>query len=194
MPRVKTFDEKATLTRAMELFWRNGYAATSVQDLVSHLGINRASLYDTYGDKKQLFLKAFQLYRNINTEAVKGIFSSHTDVKQGLTAMFQTAIEEASSDVDRKGCFVVNTTTELVPNEEELLGVLQENHKNFTNTLIDYLKKGQQSGQLNSKLDVKAMAHLLFTLYTGIRVVSKVNSNENELNKSFEIALKLLDS
>jgi len=55
MPRVKLFDEKEVLTKAMNLFWKQGYAATSIRDLVNHLGINRASLYGTFGDKEQLF-------------------------------------------------------------------------------------------------------------------------------------------
>jgi TetR/AcrR family transcriptional repressor of nem operon len=54
MPRVKLFDENEVLNKAMNLFWKQGYSATSIQDLVSHLGINRASLYDTYGDKEKL--------------------------------------------------------------------------------------------------------------------------------------------
>ena len=58
MPRVKLFDEKDVLNKATDLFWKQGFAATSVQDLVSHLGINRASLYDTFGDKEKLFKKS----------------------------------------------------------------------------------------------------------------------------------------
>ena len=63
MPRTKQFDEKEVLKNAMELFWEKGFHATSIQDLVSHLGINRASLYDTYGGKDELFNTAFETYR-----------------------------------------------------------------------------------------------------------------------------------
>ena len=51
MPRVKLFDENEILKKSMELFWKKGYSATSVQDMVNHLGINRGSMYDTFGDK-----------------------------------------------------------------------------------------------------------------------------------------------
>ena len=71
MPRVKLFDQNEVLTKAMNLFWKQGYAATSVQDLVQHLGINRASLYDTFGDKDQLFKKSFELYRKQNKDGLK---------------------------------------------------------------------------------------------------------------------------
>ena len=59
MPRTKQFNEEEILKKAMELFWEKGFHATSIQDLVAHLGINRASLYDTFGGKEELFKKAF---------------------------------------------------------------------------------------------------------------------------------------
>jgi TetR/AcrR family transcriptional repressor of nem operon len=74
MPRVKLFDENEVLNKAMNLFWKQGYSATSIQDLVSHLGINRASLYDTYGDKEKLFFRAFEFYRKTNTEGITNFF------------------------------------------------------------------------------------------------------------------------
>ena len=58
MPRPKEFDPQEVLDKAVDLFWRQGYEFTSIQDLVDHLGINRASLYETFGDKHQLFLGA----------------------------------------------------------------------------------------------------------------------------------------
>src|SRR5210317_807979 len=111
MPRVKLFDEQEVLTKAMNLFWKQGYAATSVQDLVSHLGINRASLYDTFGDKEQLFRKSFELYRRINIEGLKQFLESYEDIREGFSKLFENAIQESITDKDRKGCFVVNTTT-----------------------------------------------------------------------------------
>ena len=84
MPRVKLFDEKEVLTKAMNLFWRKGYSATSVQDLVNHLGINRGSLYDTFGNKEQLFNQSLALYRNSTIEGITQIFESHTKVKDGF--------------------------------------------------------------------------------------------------------------
>src|SRR5210317_1302244 len=143
MPRVKLFDENEVLTKAMNLFWKQGYAATSVQDLVSHLGINRSSLYDTFGDKEQLFRKSFELYRKTNIEGLKQFLGGHNDIREGFTKLFDNAIQEAITDNDRKGCFVVNTTTELVPNDESIAEVLQSNKREFVNIFLEYLKKGE---------------------------------------------------
>jgi len=168
MPRVKLFDENEVLIKAMNLFWKQGYSATSVQDLVSHLGINRASIYDTFGfgDKNKLFKKSFELYRKQNSEGLIHFFESRPNVKKGFSELFDNAIQEAVSDKDRK--------------------------QDFINIFFEYLKTGQESGQLKSSKDLKSLATLFYTLYNGIRVVSKIRPNKKELTDSINVALSLL--
>ncbi|MBL7472578.1 TetR/AcrR family transcriptional regulator [Robertkochia sediminum] len=193
MPRVKLFDENEVLTKAMHLFWKQGYAATSVQDLVSHLGINRASLYSTFGDKEELFKKAFALYRKTNREGLSQFFNDRPQVKEGLAELFHNAILEAITDKDKKGCFVVNTTTELVPNDESILDILETNKQDFEALFYQYLKQGQESGQIKAGLDLRSTASLLYTLYNGIRVVAKVRPDEQQLSASVQVALSVLE-
>jgi TetR/AcrR family transcriptional repressor of nem operon len=70
MARTKDFDENEVLKKAVDIFWLKGYSATSMQDLVDGLGISRSSLYDTYGDKHTLFMKALESYQSVNSEIV----------------------------------------------------------------------------------------------------------------------------
>ncbi len=193
MPRVKLFDEQEVLEKAMNLFWKQGYSATSIQDLVNHLGINRASIYDTFGDKEELFLQAFQNYRRINKDGISRFLERESDVKSGLQKLFKAAIEEAISDQDRKGCFVVNTTTELIPGDGQIAKMIEENQKAFESVFLDYLEEGDKAGQFSSGKDLRAIATLLFTLYNGIKVVSKVSNDQEALMKSVDQVLTLLD-
>lgn len=192
MPRVKTFDENEVLTKAMNLFWKQGYSATSIQDLVSHLGINRASLYDTFGDKEQLFKKSFALYRKSNMEGLIQFFDRQPNVKNGFSKLFDFAIQESILDTEAKGCFVVNTTTELIPNDKSLVKVIEENKRDFENIFYEYLKKGKDKGQLKTKQDLRSLASLLFMLYNGIKVVSKIKPQKQELKNSIDLALTLI--
>ncbi len=192
MPRVKLFDENEILTKAMNLFWKQGYSATSIQDLVTHLGINRASLYDTFGDKEQLFKKSFALYRKQNIDRINQLFQSQPNVREGFSKLFNEAIDEAMLDDDRKGCFAVNNTTELVPNNNECLEILSSNWRDFENLFYEYLKKGQAKGQISEGKDLRAMASYLLILYNGIQVVSKINSDKKELTDSVDLALSLV--
>jgi TetR/AcrR family transcriptional repressor of nem operon len=192
MPRVKTFNESEVLTKAMNLFWKQGYSATSVQDLVSHLGINRASLYDTFGDKEKLFKKSFELYRKSNNERLIHFFESRKNVKEGFSELFANAVQEAITDKDKKGCFVVNTITELIPNDESVLEILESNKKDIETVFFNYLKRGKEDGQLKTVQDLKPIASLFYTLYNGIRVVAKVRPNKKQLTDSINVALSVL--
>jgi len=193
MPRVKLFDEDKVLCKAMDLFWKHGYSATSIQDLVNHLGINRASIYDTYGGKEQLFLKAFQQYRETNTKNISEFFRSEENVKQGFQQLFERTIQIAVHDGDKKGCFVVNTTTELIPGEIKIVDVLATNKSTYEQLFYEYLKNGETKGQYKKGKDLKAIANLLFILYNGLQVVSKIKPNKKELTNSLDLVLELLN-
>ena len=193
MPKVKLFDEGLILKKAMELFWKKGFYATSIQDLVDHLGISRSSIYDTYGGKHQLFLKAFQLYRTTFVTAFSNFLDEQADIKEGLKKVFEMAIIESVTDVDHKGCFVVNATTELIPGDKTIEGIIEKNKETVTHLFYDFLQKGQKGGVISKDKDLWAMANLYFTLYNGIKVVSKVKPNPEDLRKSIDIALSLLD-
>jgi TetR/AcrR family transcriptional repressor of nem operon len=161
--------------------------------LVNHLGINRASLYDTYGDKEQLFFKALEHYRKGNTEGVAEFLDETPNVKEAFKQLFEQAIDEAIKDADKKGCFMVNTTTELIPGDERVLSVLLENKASFEALFYKYLKKGETDGQFSKGKDLKALATFFFTLYNGLRVVSKMQPNPKELRNTARVALQLLD-
>ncbi len=193
MPKVKLFDENLVLEKAMELFWKKGFHATSIQDLVTFLGISRSSIYDTYGGKNALFDKAFKLYRTTSITGFSNFLNQQNNVKKGLRKLFEMAIEQSISDSDRKGCFVVNTTTELVPGDEKIQNILKENKDNFVTIFYEFLLKGEQSGEIEKGKDLKSIAILYYTLYNGIKVVSKVQPNAKELLRSIDTVLSLLD-
>ena len=193
MPRVKLFDKNEVLSKATELFWKKGYHATSIQDLVSFLGINRGSLYDTYGGKKELFDKAFQLYRTNNCNGITAFFESQKEVKKGFRKLFEIGINESVSDIDQKGCFVVNTTTELIPGDEEMLTIIQENKKVFESVFYAFLLKGQENGEIPKGKNIKNISCLFYTFYNGLKVVAKVETNPKELLNSVDEILLLLD-
>ncbi|MGD1846020.1 MAG: TetR/AcrR family transcriptional regulator [Salibacteraceae bacterium] len=193
MPRSKAFDESVVLEKAVNLFWKNGYHATSMQDLVEHLGINRASLYGTYGDKKTLFQKAFQRYRRDSISQVKAFLASEENVKEGLFRLMLGACNETMCDPERKGCFSVNTTTELVPNDPEIKTVLMENRKRLETIFEAYLQQGVDRGQINSGKDLKSIATHLFTFYNGLQIISKVADDPDHLQSALTVALSVLD-
>jgi len=193
MPRGKLFDETEVLEKAMNLFWKKGYYATSIQDLVNHLGINRASLYDTYGGKKKLFESAFNHYKDSNTNIIKQFLSTQPDVKVGFKKLFKMAIKQSRTDTESKGCMVVNTTIEFIPNEQDFLPLIVDNKKQFVRIFQEYLKLGVEKGQISKDKNLAAIATLFFTFYNGLRVVTKIDFNANVFSKSVDSLLSILD-
>ena len=193
MPRVKLFNEEEILKKSMELFWKKGYHATSIQDMVTHLGINRGSLYDTFGGKKNLFDKSLSLYCSINQEATFEFLKNEKSVKSGLKKLFEIFITDSISDRDQKGCFVVNTTTELNPNDIEINKVLLENKNRFEKMFCDLLKLGQDRGEISKDKDIQSIAFLIYTLLSGIRVVVRLESSKKKLLNSMNTVLDILD-
>lgn len=181
MPRVKLFNIEEVLQKAMELFWKKGYSATSIQDLVDGLGINRASLYDTFGGKKELFDKSFKLYRETRIKATSDFLNSQASTKTGIYKLFEYAVDDLVDDTDSKGCFVVNTTTELIPESGDTNITLSKNKAMYEKIFSNYLKKGVQKGDFSADKNIAAIASYLYTLYCGIMVVAKIDASKNKL-------------
>ena len=193
MPRTKQFDQEEVLQKAMELFWKQGYSATSMQELVDYLGINRASLYDTFGGKQALFERALQRYRENNSAAILRFLSSHSSVKEGIFRLFADAVNESVEDMHTKGCFVVNTTTALLPGDEKTRGMLAENKAQFEAIFYNHLQRGVEQGEIAADKDLSALASFLFTLYNGIKVVAKVEPDQEKLLSTVKAGLRSLD-
>ncbi|MEW7290564.1 TetR/AcrR family transcriptional regulator [Aquimarina sp. 2304DJ70-9] len=193
MPRVKLFDEEEVLEKAMKLFWKQGFYATSMQDLVNELGINRASIYDTYGDKKKLFLKAFSLYRKTSRTMLKTFLYSHSSVKKGFLELFLLAVDDGIEDKERKGCFVVNSTTELASEDEIIFEIIKENKQVFEELFYDHLKLGVTRGEIDENKDIRAIASFLFIFNNGLKVMLKAGSSREELKSTVNLALSILD-
>ncbi len=193
MPRPKAFDEEEILQKAMLLFWKKGYHDTSIKDLIDFLGISNASIYNTFGGKKQLFNRAVACYRSTNHNGLKNFMTTQKDVRKGLIKIFQKIVTDDQNDQDCKGCFIVNTTTELLPADATLQKALSAHKAEMEKLFYDFLKMGVQTGQISKDKNIKTLSKVLYTLMTGLRVLSKTNPQPKELMTSVKTVLSLLD-
>jgi TetR/AcrR family transcriptional repressor of nem operon len=192
MPRVKSFCQQEVLEKAMQLFWKQGFYATSIQDLVKHLGINRASLYDTYGGKQELFEQALQLYKEQGLEQVQRKLQKSGSIRASLKSLFEDAVHNAVHDQDRKGCFVSNCATELIPGEGAVSDSLCAHKEVLEHLYKAQIEKGQELGEITADKDAAVWASYLFTLQNGIQISAKLGQGEEQLLQSVAIALSSL--
>ena len=194
MPRPKQFDEQDVLQKAVMLFWKQGYYHTSIQDLVNHLGINRASLYGTFGGKKALFDRAFQWYRTQQLVRLRAFLERQLNVRTGLRLLFQRIIEDDCADPDAQGCFMVNTTTELVPADVAVQDVLVTHRQSVQAIFATAIARGIEQGNIATDVQPTMIADLLYTLMTGLLVVGKTKADPSSLLATVDAVLSLLDS
>jgi TetR/AcrR family transcriptional repressor of nem operon len=194
MARTKEFDPEAALQSALELFWRRGYEATSMADLVEHLGIGRASIYATFGNKRELYLKAMDRYAETRDPNLLAELSQPGPALPAVRAMVRRFAEEATSPEKRlMGCLVTNTATELAPHDPAMARRVEVSWDHVETPLHSALIRAQAQGELPEERDPRALARMLFVLLQGVRVVGKASDDPARVRDAAEQALALLD-
>ncbi|MEV8307922.1 TetR family transcriptional regulator [Streptomyces flavidovirens] len=194
MARTKEFDPDAALQAALELFWRRGYEATSMADLVDHLGIGRASIYATFGNKHELYLKALDRYADSRNPCLLGELSQPGPALPAVRAVLRRFAAEAACDKERlTGCFVTNTAAELAPHDDSAARRVEVSWEHMETLLHSALVRAQAQGELPEDRDPRALARMLLVLMQGLRVVGKASSDPARVRDAAEQALTLLD-
>ncbi|MER5990629.1 MULTISPECIES: TetR/AcrR family transcriptional regulator [Streptomyces] len=194
MARTKEFDPDAALQSALELFWRRGYEATSMSDLVEHLGIGRASLYATFGSKHELYLKAMDRYTGTRDPLLLAELSQPGPALPAVRAVVRRfAAEAASSEGRLNGCFVTNTAAELAPHDPAAARRVESSWGHLETLLHSALLRARAQGELPGDRDPRALARMLLVLLQGVRVVGKASDDPARVRDAAEQALALLD-
>lgn len=192
MPRQKEFDIDETLEKAMTLFWKKGFKGTSISALVKDLGINRASLYDTFGGKEQLYKAAVSKYLENNKYNTQNFLFKHEDVKDGFTQLFYQSIENCIATNDNRGCMFVNSVTELLPNNPEFYPILAANKKQMEEIFSSCIQNGQEKGIINKSKDPDTLSNFFFTIYAGLNVSTKIEADKEKLYILVDTALDIM--
>ena len=192
MGRTRGFDEEKVLDAAMQLFWEKGYEATSLSDLTDRMGIQRPSIYAAFGDKKQLFETALRRYTMSHAAEVRARLQSHTSVKEAFRAFFESVVADAYTEKQGRGCFCINTMVELAPHDEKF-EVLTREHQMYLSVIFqETLERGIQSGELETKSDIKALAQALIVSLIGLTVLLKSRPDQSFVDHTLEVTLGLV--
>ncbi|MFG2088298.1 MULTISPECIES: TetR/AcrR family transcriptional regulator [unclassified Spirillospora] len=193
MARTKEFDPDAALQRALELFWERGYEATSMADLVAHLGVARASIYATFGGKHELYIKALDRYLRTTDPKIAEALSQPGPVLPAVRALIERYAAEAAHDRPRRGCMVVNTAVELAPGDTEAARLVEASWGFLEASLTSALTRAQAQGELPRDRDPRGLARLLLVLFQGMRVLGRGPADDGRLGDATRQALTLFD-
>jgi TetR/AcrR family transcriptional regulator, transcriptional repressor for nem operon len=190
--RTKEFEPEMALDSAMDLFWRRGYEATSVHDLLAEMGIGRGSMYDTFGDKRALFLAALDRFEESRVSRADEILEGSASAVEGIRRLFETTIEGLVSYEPRRGCLLANTAVELAPHDEEVAARISRYVRHTEDAFERALVRGRATGEIPADRDPKALARFLVSTLHGVRVLARAGVDRAVLDDSVRMALEVL--
>ena len=192
MARPKAFAEQDALHAAMETFWWKGYHLTSMQDLVEAMGINRASLYDTFTDKHTLYKQALHHYQNLTSADVADVLTRTDTARTRIQALFDQLVGEILDDADGRGCLMANATLEMIPHYPDVQAIVCADAVATAGTLRGLVSSGIESGEFRPDLPPDDVVAFLNSQMAGIRVVGKINPDAATLNAVVRLAMTVL--
>jgi len=173
MPRKKEFDVDAVLDKAMHAFWERGYEATSLNDLLACMQIQRASLYNAFGDKHTLFLQTLRRYDDIHRRAEVARRIKMPSPRQAILGLFHDTITTVTQGA-RNGCFLINTALELSPHDPEVAEFVREALTHMEQKFFrKMIEKGQSVGEIAKSVVPPTAARALLSLFIGLMVLSR---------------------
>ncbi|MFF2876084.1 TetR/AcrR family transcriptional regulator [Gottfriedia sp. NPDC057991] len=191
MARHKEYDEKEVLQKAMELFRYQGYEKTSLQDLVSHMGIHRRSLYDTFGDKHTLFIKTLELYDNNMKKKMNLQVKNSLSVKDAIRSILESVI---SQDNEKSiGCLTVNTAIELALHDQEVAEKVEQNFSKTEEIIHELLVRGQNTDEISNDHDIEKLSQFIHNSFVGLRVLTKTTNDKNKLKNIVDMTISILE-
>lgn len=192
MTRSLTFDRTEVLDKAMMHFWAFGYGASSMQDLLSAMNINRGSLYSTYGDKRALYIESLERYKTLSFVVIERLLDDQDELPKTLQNFFNTMILNGDKQQKQIGCFVVNTIIELSKVDPELSQVAAKGMTKVRSYFEKLFTNAKKKGELSSDHDPKALALFYVNCIHGLRVSAKQGMSKEKLQQIVNTAIHVI--
>lgn len=181
MGRPRRFDERQVLQSAREQFWNRGYTATSMDDLMAATGLGKGSLYGAFGDKRQLFLRTLDDYRDEQLNDVRQILTGPGTGLERLGRLLDGAARGYANDVHRRGCFLAGSTSELHGQESEVTARARSTYQEIQTLLAACVRDAQREGDVAADASPEETGNLLLAVLQGIEFLAKTDMDASAL-------------
>lgn len=188
MTGIKQFDHDIVVDRAMMLFWRMGYGATSIQDLEKVTRLRRGSLYNAFGDKQGLFVAALKRYEaTVGAERIKRL--SNPDPYRAIEGFLDVVVEQMSEPNRPRGCLHTNTSIEFPSTPDAVLRIIAERTSAIESAIHAVLRRAQAQGTLDPTANARALARFYLGVAKGLGVLHKVFGDPAMLRDIVKVAM-----
>jgi TetR/AcrR family transcriptional repressor of nem operon len=190
--RLKIFDEKEVIDKALKVFWKKGYEASSTEELLSEMGIGKGSFYHSFdGGKKELFEKVLEQFSNRALDQFREKLATSKNPIDEIRNFFRNIAYE-SKQTHQNGCFLGNAIAELSNIDNGLKSKAAQLLKLMEQTFFDVIKSAQQRGELKTKEDPELLARYLLNLWNGLNITRRMYPDPTVLERLIKINLQIL--
>jgi TetR/AcrR family transcriptional repressor of nem operon len=182
MVRTRTFDPSSALTSAVELFASKGYSQTSMEDIVQVTGVSRYGLYNTFGNKQELFEQALERFADgMGKQSFLRLLEPDASLDH-IRKIFDERVTDMCCLEEHKGCLFIHTAMELAPQDDEIREVLQKFMKRMSKAFSIGLESAKERGEVRKDVDVRAAGELLTSTMFGLAVLGRTGFEAATLN------------
>lgn len=193
MARVREFDESKAIDRAMRLFWRKGYGAAPLPDLLREMGLSRSSFYNAFGEKRRVLAESLRQYMDSGMDGVLlPLFESDAG-RAAIEETFRRMLEHTSGDKGRYGCLVNNCMTEVAPRDADARKLLVQARTLVEDGFARAAERGQAEGTISRRESPRSIGRFLLNTFSGLNVASKARPGREVLEDIARVALRILD-
>ncbi|KAA0698502.1 TetR/AcrR family transcriptional regulator [Neorhizobium sp. P12A] len=192
MARPRQFDETQVLEAAGNIFWLKGFEATSTRDLAEGMGLTQASLYNAFGDKRGLYMKALRQYVD---SRLYGRFARSTGAPTpglAIVSYFSSIIRDSLADPDHRGCLLVNGAFEAQPDDVELQRVIAAETTEIEAFFRRHLTLAQESGEIPNSVPPEDLAKMLLAVQFGLRTLVRIRPERELLDGMIRPVMSML--
>jgi len=194
MARPVEFEYEKVLSNAMEQFWKEGYEASSVQKLLDCTGINRGTLYNSFGDKDTFFRSCVDFYnQGIEKDLEASLKNSSLSAWEAINSFFQLAVTQASNKHRGMGCLLVNSLCESINYDRELKKIVRNSLAVIRKGFLDRVKEAQKGGKLRKTITAEFAADVLMNTLYGLRVNSRDGASAAQMASLVSFTLETLE-
>lgn len=191
--RPRAYQPDVALGKALDLFRRQGFAATSLDDLSEATGMNRPSLYGAFGDKRELYIKSYQRYREDARASMTAIFREEMPLRQRLERIFASALDiYLSGDTGPRGCFTVVTAASEAVGDPEIRGMVLDGLTELDKAFANCFRRAKEKGELPESADPAALAQIASATVHTVAIRSRARVPRKELEAIVKGAIDVM--
>jgi TetR/AcrR family transcriptional repressor of nem operon len=176
--RPLEFDPEVALDAAVQVFWRQGYEATTMTDLLAAMSLSKSSLYQTFGSKQQLFERCLARYVDwLSAKMAKELAGSESG-RSFIEDTFQAVANTAQQSEGARGCLIANSANEFGQREPTLAIPVADGLQRFSRVFMEAVQRAQSEGSISAEADPRAMANYLLGTMNGLRTMIKAGADK----------------